>query len=368
MSTDENPTPEGPTPDQGAGPSRGTGPDQDTGLDQDTGPGEAPDPAGARDGDGALDGEEGDGAEELDGADELGGAADVEGEQVPEREHQRFSCATEAQLDEALTAARAALDAGEVIVLPTDTVYGIGADAFNSEAVEKLLTAKGRGRDMPPPVLIADAGLIRALAVEVPDSLHLLVEAYWPGPLTVICKAQPSLQMDLGDTAGTVALRVPDHDVARALLRQTGPVAVSSANRTGADAALSVDEAVEQLGNSVAVYLDAGSTPGNVPSTIVDFTGREHGVVVRDGALPLGRLQDIVPELLHVDDLDVDEPEGTVDAEDIAAQIDAATGVDPNAEADQSAEPADQSAEPTDQSAEPTDPSSEDSESGGTDR
>lgn len=285
---------------------------------------QAADPVGAADSGGTVDDRSSDGFDDADPGD--GEEVDEEPEEV--REYQRFSCATEQLTEEALTAARTALDAGEVIVLPTDTVYGIGADAFNADAVERLLQAKGRGRDMPPPVLIADAALIRALAVEVPDAVHALVELHWPGPLTIICKAQPSLQMDLGDTAGTVALRVPDHEVARALLRRTGPMAVSSANLTGQDAALSVDEAIEQLGHSVAVYLDAGSTPGNVPSTIIDFTSEEYGVVVREGALPLSLLQDTVPELRDSADVEVEDE---VDADDIAAEIDAAAAADPPA-------------------------------------
>ena len=131
-----------------------------------------------------------------------------------------------------------AIERGDCIVLPTDTVYGIGADAFSAEAVQRLLDAKNRGRDMPPPVLIGDASLIRALATDVPQPARDLVQRHWPGALTVICKIQPSLRMDLGDTEGTIALRVPDHELARDVLRRTGPMAVSSANISGQPAAL----------------------------------------------------------------------------------------------------------------------------------
>ena len=148
-------------------------------------------------------------------------------------------------------------------MLPTDTVYGIGADAFSAEAVQRLLDAKGRGRDMPPPVLIGEPSLIRALAVERPRARPSdLIARHWPGALTVICRIQPSLRMDLGDSEDTIALRVPDHELAREILRRTGPMAVSSANLSGQPAALTCDEAIDQLGDSVAVYLDGGELGG----------------------------------------------------------------------------------------------------------
>jgi tRNA threonylcarbamoyl adenosine modification protein (Sua5/YciO/YrdC/YwlC family) len=210
--------------------------------------------------------------------------------------------------DEALEAAHTAIEDGQCIVLPTDTVYGIGADAFNGEAVQRLLDAKMRGRDMPPPVLIGEPSLIRALATDVPDTAKDLVAQHWPGALTVICKIQPSLRMDLGETEGTIALRVPDHALTRAILRRTGPMAVSSANLSGKPAALSCDEAVAQLGDEVSVYLDAGTLTATdgAPSTIVDFTQRDGGEVLRRGALSLEMLRATLPDL--VDLTVVEEP------------------------------------------------------------
>ena len=177
--------------------------------------------------------------------------------------YQRFDC-TDPEPDayaDAIEAARKAIEDGDCIVLPTDTVYGIGADAFSPAAVQGLLDAKHRGRDMPPPVLIAEPSLIRALATDVPQEAKDLVDEHWPGPLTVICQIQPSLRMDLGDSKDTIALRVPDHPLTREILRRTGPMAVSSANRSGQPAALTCDEAVNQLGDAVAVYLDGGELP-----------------------------------------------------------------------------------------------------------
>lgn len=200
--------------------------------------------------------------------------------------------------DELAPAYRAAVDAieaGDLVVLPTDTVYGLAADAFKADAVQRLLDAKGRGRDMPPPVLISVVESLDALATDVPDNGRKLCEEYWPGPLTVICHAQGSLMWDLGDTQGTVALRVPDHENTRELLSRTGPLAVSSANLSGQPAALDVYDAEAQLAESVAVYLDGGEVTGGQPSTIVDLTG-EVPHVVRIGALSMEDIRKIVPE------------------------------------------------------------------------
>lgn len=207
--------------------------------------------------------------------------------------------------DEAITAAQDAVTAGRCIVLPTDTVYGIGADAFNAGAVAGLLAAKGRGRDMPPPVLVSDPAVLMALGSDIPDGAKKMAERFWPGALTLILRAQPSLHMDLGDTHGTIAIRVPDHDDARELLRRTGPLAVSSANRSGRPSAESAAAAIEQLGESVAVYLEAGPTPGPVPSTIVDFTKSPFGKVLRSGRITLDELREVVP---FVEGPDADQP------------------------------------------------------------
>jgi tRNA threonylcarbamoyl adenosine modification protein (Sua5/YciO/YrdC/YwlC family) len=192
-----------------------------------------------------------------------------------------------------LDAAVHAVSRGEVIVIPTDTVYGVGADAFSPDAVARLLTAKGRDRQMPPPVLIPSVRTVDGLGRDVPAAARALMDAFWPGPLTVIVHAQPSLAWDLGETQGTVALRVPDHEAALALLARTGPLAVTSANLTGKPAATSAEEAREQLGSVVSVYLDAGDSPLGVASTIVDATGRALRVV-RDGGVSWDRLVEVV--------------------------------------------------------------------------
>lgn len=208
----------------------------------------------------------------------------------------RYPTGTEEEREEAVEAASLAVQRGELVVLPTDTVYGIGADAFDPAAVRGLLAAKGRGREMPPPVLVSATTTLDALATRVPGYARALVEAFWPGPLTLVCHQQTSLQWDLGDTRGTVAVRMPDHDVAREILERTGPLAVSSANKTGMPAATDADQAEEMLGDAVAVIIDAGESPGGEASTIVDCTGTQ-GRVLRRGALSLEQLNEVLEPL-----------------------------------------------------------------------
>ena len=208
----------------------------------------------------------------------------------------RYPTSTDEEREEAVEAATLAVQRGELIVLPTDTVYGIGADAFDPAAVRALLLAKGRGREMPPPVLVSAATTLDALATRIPGYARALVEEFWPGPLTLVCHQQTSLQWDLGDTRGTVAVRMPDHDVAREILERTGPLAVSSANKTGMPAATDADQAVQMLGDDVAVVVDAGEAPGGEASTIVDCTGSQ-GRVLRLGALSLEQLNAVLEPL-----------------------------------------------------------------------
>lgn len=199
--------------------------------------------------------------------------------------------------EEALEAATLAVRRGELVVLPTDTVYGLGADAFDPAAVRRLLAAKGRGREMPPPVLIGAASTLDALAVGVPGWVRALTEEFWPGALTVVLRQQPSLQWDLGDTRGTVAVRMPDDEAALALLERTGPLAVSSANLTGHPAATDADAAEEMLGTEITVLLDGGPSRGSEPSTIIDATDPASARVLRLGALSLEQLNAVTTPL-----------------------------------------------------------------------
>jgi tRNA threonylcarbamoyl adenosine modification protein (Sua5/YciO/YrdC/YwlC family) len=227
---------------------------------------------------------------------------DTEAESVlepePEPEPEREPVVVSADdLQAAIESVRTAIRAGESVVFPTDTVYGIAADPFSPQAVQGLLDAKHRGRDMPPPVLISDAEVLEAYTRDVPAAARLLANRYWPGPLTLILTAQSSLRMDLGETKGSIGVRVPDHEVARAILRATGPLAVSSANISGEPAATDEPEARRQLRGSVAVYVDGGATPGPTPSTIVDFSADLSGKVLRVGAIPMDELRRLLPGL-----------------------------------------------------------------------
>ena len=205
----------------------------------------------------------------------------------------RFDLSVESQREEGLTEATRTVQRGRLVVLPTDTVYGVGCDAFDEDAVERLLEAKGRGRDMPPPVLVSAKTTLEAIAVDIPAWARTLVDELWPGPLTLVLRQQPSLQWDLGETRGTVAVRMPDHEAALELLSRTGPMAVSSANLSGHPAATTAEEAEVMLGDAVRVILDGGQSPDAVPSTIVDCTGPQ-GRILRRGAIPVERLNEIL--------------------------------------------------------------------------
>ncbi len=207
-----------------------------------------------------------------------------------------FRTETDEEREAALDAASRAVRLGRLVVLPTDTVYGVGADAFDPDAVARLLAAKARGRDMPPPVLVGTRATLDALASGVPAYVSALVERFWPGALTVVCHQQPSLQWDLGETRGTVAVRMPDHDLARELLDRTGPLAVSSANLSGHPAATAADAAVEMLGESVAVVVDGGASPGGVASTIIDAT-TDRPRLLRAGAIPVAEIDAVLADL-----------------------------------------------------------------------
>lgn len=210
--------------------------------------------------------------------------------------------------DELLTgmrSARAALGRGELVVIPTDTVYGLAADAFSPAAVQRLLDAKGRDRTAPPPVLVPGIPTLDALTESVPDEVRALVAKFWPGGLTVVLRARPMLDWDLGETRGTVAVRMPNQRLALELLSETGPLAVSSANLTGQTAAMTAAEAQEQLGDSVAVYLEAGPAGTEYPdagagtgSTIVDATALEHPEgklrILRHGVIPDAAIIEVV--------------------------------------------------------------------------
>ncbi len=204
-----------------------------------------------------------------------------------------YDCTRPDSREAGLAAAANAVRAGGLVVLPTDTVYGVGADAFDSQAVAGLLAAKGRGRDMPVPVLVGSWSTVDGLVLSVSQQARALIEAFWPGGLSIVMPQAPSLAWDLGETRGTVNLRMPLHPVALDLLREVGPMAVSSANRTGQPAPSTVEGARDQLGDSVPVYLDGGPTGEPVASTIVDLTQAQPRLL-REGEITRAALSEVL--------------------------------------------------------------------------
>lgn len=213
------------------------------------------------------------------------------------RTPRRFDCADPSARSAGIDAAVTALGQGDLVVLPTDTVYGIGADAFDPRAVAGLLAAKGRGRHKPSPVLVGSKDALDDLVADLPKTAEDLIGAFWPGGLTLVLRHRPSLSWDLGETGGTVAVRMPDHPLALDLLAAAGPMAVSSANLTDRPSPEDCDAAFRMLGDSVSVYLDGGRTSGPVSSSIVDLTG-DTPVLVREGVLSAAELRTVVPGLL----------------------------------------------------------------------
>lgn len=216
-----------------------------------------------------------------------------------------YNCSVDTELLTGFRMAKSSLDRQELVVLPTDTVYGIAANAFSPKAVENLLNAKGRDRKQPPPVLIPKIETLSALASDLPLVANQLANAFWPGALTMVLKSQRTLDWDLGETRGTVALRVPNHKITLALLEDVGPLAVSSANLTGQPAAQTAQQAVEYFGDKVAVYLDSGPVEKGEASTILDLTQVRDGEpirVLRKGAIPIEQILSVIGNVeLEVD-------------------------------------------------------------------
>ncbi len=226
-----------------------------------------------------------------------------------------YDCSIDTELLTGMRLAKVSLGRHELVVMPTDTVYGIGCDAFSPKGVEALLAAKGRDRQTPPPLLVGNSSALNALAEYVPEVAQKLADTFWPGALTMILRSQPSLNWDLGETKGTVALRMPDHKIALALLQEVGPMAVSSANLTGQPAATTCQQAETYLSESVQVYLDGGPSPKGEASTIVDLTAITETYddegnltiegklrIVRQGALSAEKIRAVAGDLLELAD------------------------------------------------------------------
>ena len=202
--------------------------------------------------------------------------------------------------DRGVAAAAAAIRRGEVIVIPTESMYGLAADPFSARAMHSLREIKGRGDDLPVGVLVGAVRTVDGLASGLTVDGRALIDAFWPGPLTLIAREQPTLAWDIATGAGHVSLRMPLHPVALDVLSATGPLAVTSAQRAGSTTPRTCDEARAQLGVGVAVYLDAGPSPADTPSTIVDLTA-DPPVMLREGAYSIDLLREICPHLMHPD-------------------------------------------------------------------
>jgi tRNA threonylcarbamoyl adenosine modification protein (Sua5/YciO/YrdC/YwlC family) len=261
----------------------------------------------------------------------------------------RYDCTEPMERTRGVAEAVSAVRRGELVVLPTDTVYGIGADAFVPPAVTALLDAKGRGREMPPPVLVGSVRAATALVEDLGTYGQDLIDEFWPGALTLVCRANPNLMWDLGETKGTVAVRMPMHELAVELLKETGPLAVSSANLSGQPAARTADEAEKMLGDSVEVYLDGGASGHADPSTIIDLTGPVPRLL-RVGAIPEDKIRSVVGVLLT----DEDEPDEPEESGEPAEASSAARKDGPSLSKGEPAQAQDEAAEPSATGAERT--------------
>lgn len=188
---------------------------------------------------------------------------------------------------EAIAAAAAALREGDIIGIPTDTVYGLAADPWHSGAADRLFLLKGRPRHVELPLLVASEAQALELTTSVPASARRLMEAFWPGALTIVLPRRPDVEADLGDEDETIGVRCPAHPVPRALCEKAGPVATTSANRHG-EAPLTSALALAETMPGVALVLDAGVCSGE-PSTVVDSTG-EIPKLLRAGAIAWDRI------------------------------------------------------------------------------
>ncbi len=200
---------------------------------------------------------------------------------------------TDAERNRGFVAAKAALMRGECVVMPTDTGYGLAANPFIPNGLDSLFKAKQRDRGMPVPVFVANLDAALALSYNLSEKAKLLMAKFWPGALTVIVKAHPTLKWDLADPENTIALRIPLNRTALELLTQTGPLGVTTANVSDRPAATDIESAKEQFGSLVSVYLDAGISVGNQPSTIIDAT-KDQLRLVRAGALAVSEIVEVV--------------------------------------------------------------------------
>ena len=212
-----------------------------------------------------------------------------------------YRCADVGERELGLTAAESACRRGQLVVRPTETVYGLATDAFSVEGVASMRRVQGRSRELPMPVLIGRTSTVDGLVLTLGPSGRALAEAFWPGPLMLVAQSHPSLRWDLGDSRGTVSVRMPIHPLALELLRVTGPLAVTAATRSGSSSPRTIAETEDLFGSDVIVYLDAGPLDPGPTSTVIDLTGPLPRVV-REGAFPIELLREVAPDLLGPDE------------------------------------------------------------------
>jgi tRNA threonylcarbamoyl adenosine modification protein (Sua5/YciO/YrdC/YwlC family) len=208
----------------------------------------------------------------------------------------RYDCSTVKERTRALKAATSAVRRGDLVVFPTDSAYGVGTDAFSPTGVAGLRRAKGRGRELPLPVLIGSPQTLSGIAAKVGDSARRLIEDFWPGPLTLVVRAQPTLTWDIPDN-GVISVRMPLHPLAIDLLRQAGPMVVTGANAPGEPLPRTCGEAERQLGNAIGMFLDAGELAPMDTSSIIDVTGKQP-ILLREGGYPASVLRESCPGLV----------------------------------------------------------------------
>jgi L-threonylcarbamoyladenylate synthase len=196
---------------------------------------------------------------------------------------------------EAWSAARAALKQGSLVAFPTDTVYGVGCDPYNADAINAIFALKGRATTKAIPLLLSSSGQLEHITEEIPASARRLAQAYWPGALTLVVRRAIALPPELGG-GDTIAVRVPDHDELRAWIGKSGgAIAATSANRSGEPDALTAAEVERYFGNSVEVIIDGGRVKGGVPSTVVNCVASETSIL-REGAVPEAEIRKTLKE------------------------------------------------------------------------
>ena len=210
-----------------------------------------------------------------------------------------IDCTDPANRERAVTQAVQTARRHQLVVFPTDSVYAIACDAFSAIGVERLIEAKERVSSAGLPVMVGSIRAGKALMRALPAESEALVNGFWPGSLTIVSAAQPTLNWDLGGRDETVTLRMPVHPLALDILRDVGPMVVVAANKPGESAPLNCADARTQLGDSGYLYLDCGPCQPAPPSTVVDLTDSPPQLL-REGELSLETLQTVAPSLLPI--------------------------------------------------------------------